>query len=37
MTYGKSYLGTHGKPNWIPIIKVEQGKETKDFFDIVKK
>jgi hypothetical protein len=37
MTYAKSYLGYHGKPNWTIIKSVEQGKEPKEFFEVVKK
>jgi len=37
MTYAQNYLGFGGRPLWIPIIKLEEGKESHDFWILIKK
>jgi hypothetical protein len=37
LTYAKSYLGFHGKPNWTITKLFEEGKEDNSFFEVVQK
>jgi gelsolin len=37
LIYSKNYLGIYNRPVWIPILKVNEGSEPKDFFEVLKK